>query len=152
MPLSLALFRWFFFRSLFQVFKSLIFLTTSTNPHHWCYIIVITWALVVCLICTPSALGPAALGPRVYISGKPLMPMLQLLNVACCCITRSKHLVFFKITFKKNTYAHECAYALLCTCVYACPALYLVASYMAPVIDVVDGHGFSDSELAIRLY
>ena len=28
MPLSLALFRWFF-RSLFQVFKSLIFLTTS---------------------------------------------------------------------------------------------------------------------------
>ena len=30
MPLSLALFRWFF-RSLFQVFKSLIFLTTSSN-------------------------------------------------------------------------------------------------------------------------
>ena len=30
MPLSLALFRWFFFRSLFQVFKSLIFLTTSS--------------------------------------------------------------------------------------------------------------------------
>ena len=44
-----------------------------------CYIIVVTQALVVCLICPPSALGPAALGLRVYISGRPLVPVLQLL-------------------------------------------------------------------------
>ena len=37
------------------------------------YITVVTWALVVCLIYTPSALVL-----WVYISGKPLMPMLQL--------------------------------------------------------------------------
>ena len=29
----------------------------------------------------PSALGPAALGLWAYISGKPLVPMLQLSNV-----------------------------------------------------------------------
>ena len=38
-----------------------------------CYIIVVTQALVVCLICPPSALGL-----RVYISGRPLVPVLQL--------------------------------------------------------------------------
>ena len=31
----------------------------------------------------PSALGPAALGLWAYISGKSLVPMLQLLRVAC---------------------------------------------------------------------
>ena len=41
------------------------------------YITVVTWALVVCLIYTPSALGPAALVLWVYIS-EPLVPMLQL--------------------------------------------------------------------------
>ncbi len=30
-------------------------------------------------VCMPSALGPAALGLLAYISGKSLMPMLQLL-------------------------------------------------------------------------
>ena len=29
-----------------------------------------------CLICTPSALRPAALGIQVYISGKPLISMV----------------------------------------------------------------------------
>ena len=43
--------------------------------HRKCYIIiVVTQALVVCLIHPPSALGP-----RVYISGRPLVPVLQLL-------------------------------------------------------------------------
>ena len=42
-----------------------------------CYIIVVTWALVVYLIYTPSALG-LRVGLRVYISDKPLLPMLQL--------------------------------------------------------------------------
>ena len=42
------------------------------------YITVVTWALMVCLIYTPSALGPAALVLCVCISGKPLLPMLQL--------------------------------------------------------------------------
>ena len=51
-----------------------------------CYIIVVTQVLVVCLICTPEARGPmytrspAALGLRVYISGRPLVPVLQLLH------------------------------------------------------------------------
>ena len=31
--------------------------------------------------CTPSSLGPAALGIRVYISGRTLVPVLQLLNI-----------------------------------------------------------------------
>ena len=35
------------------------------------YVMVIPWARVVCLICTPEAQGPAALGLQVYISGKP---------------------------------------------------------------------------------
>ena len=35
---------------------------------------------MVCLIYTPSALRPAALMLWVYISGKPLLSMLQLLN------------------------------------------------------------------------
>ena len=46
-----------------------------------CYIIVVTQALVVYLICPPSALGPAALVLRVYISGRPLVPVLQLLLI-----------------------------------------------------------------------
>ena len=37
------------------------------------YIVVIPGALRVCLIYTPSALGPVALGLWVYISGKPLI-------------------------------------------------------------------------------
>ena len=35
------------------------------------HITIIPWALVVCLICTPSALGPAALGLCVYIRIRP---------------------------------------------------------------------------------
>ena len=41
-----------------------------TNPSRCC-LDVAPCAFVVCLICTPSALGL-----RVYISGKPLMPMV----------------------------------------------------------------------------
>ena len=39
-----------------------------------CYLIVVTWALVVCLIYTPSALGLAPLRFQVCISGKSLLP------------------------------------------------------------------------------
>ena len=46
------------------------------------YITIVTWALVVCLIYTPSALGPVALVLWVYISGKPRVPMLQLYIVS----------------------------------------------------------------------
>ena len=46
-----------------------------------CYILLVTCALVIYLICMPSALGPAAIGLRAYISGKSLVPMLQLLHV-----------------------------------------------------------------------
>ena len=44
-----------------------------------CYILLVTCALVIYLICMLSALGPAALGLWAYISGKSLVPMLQLL-------------------------------------------------------------------------
>ena len=47
-----------------------------TSLHINWYILVMPWALVICLIYTPSALRPAALGLRVYISGKPLVPMV----------------------------------------------------------------------------
>ena len=40
-----------------------------------CYILLVTCALVIYLICMPSALGL-----RAYISGKSLVPMLQLLH------------------------------------------------------------------------
>ena len=39
---------------------------------------------MICLICMPSAHGPAALGLWVFISGKSLVPMLQLLHVSLC--------------------------------------------------------------------
>ena len=45
-----------------------------------CYILLVTCALVIYLICMPSALGPAVLGLLAYISGKSLVPMLQLLH------------------------------------------------------------------------
>ena len=56
----------------------------TITPKLWswkCYIIVVTQALVLCLICPPSALRPAALWLQVYRSGRALMPALQLLNV-----------------------------------------------------------------------
>ena len=52
-------------------------LSLSHSPN--IYLIVVTWTRVVCLICTPDARGPQARGQRVYISGKPRVPMLQLL-------------------------------------------------------------------------
>ena len=46
--------------------------------HAWkCHISVVTCALRICLICMPSTLGL-----RAYISGKSLVPMLQLIHVA----------------------------------------------------------------------
>ena len=38
-----------------------------------------TWSRVVCLVYTPEAQGPVALGLLMYISGRPQVPMLQLL-------------------------------------------------------------------------
>ena len=63
-----------------------------------CYIIVVTWALMICLICMPSALGPVAPGLWAYISGKSLVPMLQLSNV--CMYVRT--------------------YVIVCVCMYVC--------------------------------
>ena len=45
---------------------------------YWFQYIVIPWARVVCLIYTPEAQGPQGWGCS-YISGKPRVPMLQLL-------------------------------------------------------------------------
>ena len=41
------------------------------------YLIVVTWARVICLICMPKARGSQARGLRAYISGKSRVPMLQ---------------------------------------------------------------------------
>ena len=45
-----------------------------------CYILLVTCALVIYLICMPSALGL-----RAYISGKSLVLMLQLLHITLYC-------------------------------------------------------------------
>ena len=42
-------------------------------------VLVVTQARVLCLICIPEALGPAALRLLAYISGKALVPVLQLI-------------------------------------------------------------------------
>ena len=60
------------FNVLLILFVTYVYLYLITR---W-YIIVVTWALVVYLIYTPSALGL-----WVYISSKPLLSMLQLYNV-----------------------------------------------------------------------
>ena len=52
---------------------------------------------MVYLIYTPSALGSAALWLRVYISGKPLLPMLQLYN---------NHHKVFANTLESKFYPH----------------------------------------------
>ena len=43
------------------------------------HVIVVTWARGICLICMPSALGPAAIGLQAYISGNSRVPMLQVI-------------------------------------------------------------------------
>ena len=45
----------------------------------YCHVTVVTQARVVCLICIPEAQGPQARGLRVDISGRPRVPVLQLL-------------------------------------------------------------------------
>ena len=80
-----------------------------------CYISVIPYILVVCLIYTHSALGPVALMLWVYISGKPLMPMVRiwynyhLILVLC----KLPHWGCLKI----NTAS---SFALCCNCLYIC--------------------------------
>ena len=41
-----------------------------------------------CLACTPSALGPVALRPWVYISGRSPVPVLQLFNISLVYATQ----------------------------------------------------------------
>ena len=74
-----------------------------------CYIIVVTQALVVCLICPPSALGPAALGLRVYISGRPLVPVLQLLHkLSRLALTEHLSILVVQSTLCKYRTANYC--------------------------------------------
>ena len=44
---------------------------------------------MICLICMPKALGPAAQRLRAYISGKSLVPMLQLLHITFLLLTEN---------------------------------------------------------------
>ena len=74
----------------------------GSHNQKW-YILLVTCALVICLICMPSDLGPAALELRLYISGKSLVSMLQLLHVyhwqakVITCIHTSKCIHFIII-------------------------------------------------------
>ena len=49
------------------------------HTYSYIYVIVVTWVLIVCLIYTPKMQGLQAQGLRVHISGKPRVPMLQLI-------------------------------------------------------------------------
>ena len=50
-----------------------------TQLHNYIYVIVVTWARGICLICMPEARGPQARGLRAYISGKSRVHMLQVI-------------------------------------------------------------------------
>ena len=79
-----------------------------------CYILLVTCALVIYLICMPLALGPAALGLRAYISGKSLVPMLQLLHV---CIYVRMYVCMF-VCMYVCMYVRVCIYVRVC--MYVC--------------------------------
>ena len=51
---------------------------TMNNDIH---VILIPWARVVCLICTPEAQGPQAQGLRVYLSGKPRVDIVLQVDI-----------------------------------------------------------------------
>ena len=92
--------------------------------HAWkCYISVVTCALGICPICMPSALGPVALRLWAYISGKSLVPMLQLI------------LVQYNYIISKNC-ANRCfsdspVSIFLTACFIACTALLSTAPSVA---------------------
>ena len=48
-------------------------------------VIVVTCALVICLICIPEVQGPQAQGLRAYISGKSQEHMLQVICITSDC-------------------------------------------------------------------
>ena len=66
------------------------------------------------LICPPSALGPAALVLRVYISGRALVPVLQLLNIICPLIS------WKSCTNNLHTCSHTTNVHTADTCTHAC--------------------------------
>ena len=61
--------------------------------------LLVTCALVIYLICMPSALGPAAIRLRTYISGKSLVPMLQLLLIPLCTLVH-KQMYWIRMNFE----------------------------------------------------
>ena len=62
---------------------------------------VVTCALVFCLICAPSSLGPAALRIQVYISGRTRVHMLQpLCNTSIASLYLYRHLLHSIMVFK----------------------------------------------------
>ena len=79
-----------------------------------CYIIVVTQARVVCLICTPEARGPAALGLRVYISGRPLVPVLQLLHIHFVIVITVHHVSEFPL----DCFSTNCIKSMFKTRIY----------------------------------
>ena len=80
-----------------------------------CYILLVTCALVIYLICMPSALGPAALGLRAYISGKSLVPMLQLLHV----IMSFTYVLLYSVVFPRIQLWYSILYKLMCRSTYS---------------------------------
>ena len=67
-----------------------------------CYILLVTCALVIYLICMPEARGL-----RAYISGKSLMPMLQLLHKRYALIRKFySHIVVITLWLALEWYIH----------------------------------------------
>ena len=69
----------------------------TSRRGHGTYVTVVTCVFMVCLICTPSALGPVAFRLWVHcISGKPLMSMLH--TTTHVCITCRETIAFINLT------------------------------------------------------
>ena len=66
----------------------LVGLSYCFSGHLWCgsvtHILVVTWALVICLICMPSGLGTLAVGLQGYISDNSLMSNAWILILQIC--------------------------------------------------------------------
>ena len=103
-----------------------------------CYIIVVIQALVVCLICPPPVLGPAAVGLQVYISGRPLVPVLQLLHVAlyvllnvCYTYLALPSQLLILILIAIHIYAYVAVWAI---CSYRAKVIVMESSYIACMV------------------
>ena len=69
----------------FQLDSDVLPLSNIAITPYVVYVIVVTWAREICLICMPEARGPQARGLRAYISGKSREHMLQVICITSDC-------------------------------------------------------------------